>query len=297
MIPALNPTGQPLPKHMERVPAPEPFDMNAQWGERYTVGVDLGQSQDFTAICVVRRLEQDGGAKPIFQVGHLSRLPLNTTYPAIVAHVIGRMSHPMLRGKAELVIDYTGVGRPVFDLFRVQGVSPVGVSITGGSAISRDGPIWSVPKGHLISRVQALLHELRLKIHCDLQDAGALVAELQDFRVNFTDSGYAQFNARVGAHDDLVLALAIALWHSHGEHSSFDNWMGYARGGGWNYKTPEPPQAKIILKAPYGVTNVSTITGRSLNVGNDGTVELDPEDARPLIQSGWSVVEAQPDSI
>jgi hypothetical protein len=296
-MPPMNNTNMPpLPKHFERVPAPEPFDMNAQWGERYTVGVDLGQSQDYTAICVVRRLEVEG-AKPIFQVGHLSRLPLGTTYPAIVAHVIGQMSHPKLRGKAELVIDYTGVGRPVFDLFRVQGMSPIGVAITGGSAITRDGPIWSVPKGHLISRVQALLHELRLKIHADLQDAGALVRELQEFRVNFTESGYAQFNARVGAHDDLVLALAIALWHSYGEHSSFDNWMGYAKGGGWNLKQPELPQAKIILKAPAGVSTLHTITGRVVNVTAGGIVELDQNEAAPLIQQGWSVVEAQPESV
>jgi hypothetical protein len=188
---------------------------------------------------------------------------------------------------SDLVIDYTGVGRPVFDLFRVQGMSPVGVSITGGSAITRDGPVWSVPKGHLISRVQALLHEARLKIHSDLTDAAALIQELQDFRVNFTDSGYAQFNARTGKHDDLVLALAIALWHSHGEPSSFDNWMGYARGGGWNYKTPETTQARVVLKVPTGVTNINTITGRAVNVGDDGTVELDEEEARPLLQAGW----------
>ena len=59
----------------------------------------------------------------IFQVGHIERLPLGTTYPAIVHHVgrvLGRLPG------AELVIDYTGVGRPVFDLFRYSGVFPIG---------------------------------------------------------------------------------------------------------------------------------------------------------------------------
>src|SRR5438132_13484668 len=59
---------------------------------------------------------------PIFQVGHLERLPLGTTYPAIVAHVSRLL--PKLPGHAELVIDFTGVGRPVFDMFVYSGISP-----------------------------------------------------------------------------------------------------------------------------------------------------------------------------
>ena len=66
----------------------------------------------------------------IFQVGHLERLPLGTTYPAIVHHV-GRLVARLPQG-TELVIDYTGVGRPVFDLFRYSGIFPTGMLITSG---------------------------------------------------------------------------------------------------------------------------------------------------------------------
>jgi hypothetical protein len=41
----------------------------------YTIGVDLGQSFDPTAIAVVRKLRPRVG-DPIYQVGHLERLPL-----------------------------------------------------------------------------------------------------------------------------------------------------------------------------------------------------------------------------
>src|SRR5215469_16684472 len=80
---------------------------------------------------------------PIFQVGHLERLPLGTPYPAIVAHV-GRLL-TKLPGRPELVIDYTGVGRPVFDMFVYSGIYPTGVLITGGTTEARDGPTRSVP--------------------------------------------------------------------------------------------------------------------------------------------------------
>jgi hypothetical protein len=48
-------------------------------------------------------------------------------------------------------------------MFVYSGISPLGVLITGGTAETLDGPICSVPKLTLVSRLQALLHEGRLK--------------------------------------------------------------------------------------------------------------------------------------
>jgi hypothetical protein len=42
-------------------------------GAEYTVGVDLGQSFDPTAVAVVRKIHA-GSDRPIFQVGHLEQL-------------------------------------------------------------------------------------------------------------------------------------------------------------------------------------------------------------------------------
>jgi hypothetical protein len=150
----------------------------------------------------------------IFQVGHLERVPLGTPYPGIVAHV-GRLLGKLPAG-TELVIDYTGVGRPIFDMFTYAGISPLGVLITAGTAETYDGAICSVPKLTLVSRLQALLHEGRLKIQKELPEAETLVRELQEFRVEFTAAGHLTFNARSGKHDDLVLALAIAVWRAYG---------------------------------------------------------------------------------
>lgn len=64
----------------------------------------------------------------------------------------------------------------------------------------------------LVSKLQALLHAGQLKIPRAMPEAAVLVRELQDFRVRYTDAGNATFNAREGAHDDLVLALALAVF-------------------------------------------------------------------------------------
>jgi hypothetical protein len=150
----------------------------------------------------------------IYQVGHLERVPLGTLCPGIVAHVrrlLGKLPN------AAPIIDYTGVGRPVFGLFTAAGISPVGVLITGGAVETHDGPIYGVPKLTLVSRLQALLHEGRLKIHKELSEAETLVRELQDFRVEFTAAGHLTFNARSGRHDgSRAGARHPAVWHAHG---------------------------------------------------------------------------------
>jgi hypothetical protein len=172
----------------------------------------------------------------VFQVGHLERVPLGTTYPAIVHHV-GRLLDLLPEG-TELVIDYTGVGRPVFDLFRYARIFPVGVLITSGVSASTVDGIAHVPKLELISRLQALFHEGRLKIQRNLPEAEILVNELMDFRVQYTTTGHLTFSAREGRHDDLVLALAIACYRAAGGGVRFQGLFDYYEAA--RHGTPHP---------------------------------------------------------
>ena len=50
------------------------------------------------------------------------------------------------------------------------------------------------------------LHTDELKIAAALSDAEPLQEELKDFQRKVSDAGRATYNARTGAHDDLVLA-------------------------------------------------------------------------------------------
>jgi hypothetical protein len=183
----------------------------------------------------------------------------------------------------------------VLDLFNGYGITPIGILITGGTATTRDGAIWHVPKINLVSRLQALLHDERLHIHKDIPDATALVNELQNFRAEYSDSGYIRFNARSGKHDDLVLALAIALWRAHGDgEASFSNWLEYMRrqNGIVSEKVRASRLAMVKLQRPPSshVSHVQTSKSRNLMVPESGVIELDEEEARPLLQAGWSQV-------
>jgi hypothetical protein len=53
-------------------------------------------------------------------------------------------------------------------------------------------------------------------------------------------------------------------------------------------KHPEQwEQFYVRLKAPAGIRSVQTFSGRHLNIGSDGTVEMSAEDAKYLIPYGW----------
>ena len=197
---------------------------------RLTLGLDLGQTIDPTAIAIVERylpppttfffddegkeIEAPPTVRPIYHNLWLERLPLGTSYVAIVAAVRAMLARPPLLGCTELVIDRTGVGRAVYDLFVEAGLNPIGITITSGDSEHRenDRSGWRVSKLALVSRLQALLHSGELKIAKSLPEAPALAAELQDFRATISESGNASFGARSGRHDDLVLALAVAAW-------------------------------------------------------------------------------------
>jgi hypothetical protein len=209
-------------------------------GERWIVGVDLGQSTDPTAIAVLQHItgvldpnsayERHTGLGSLPQtpaecmhVRHLARLPLGMSYPAMVQQVKDLLARPPLNGDvrtktkpAELVIDQTGVGAAVGDIFDGAGMHPIRVSITAGDQVTCVGPRhWHVSKTTLISTVDARLHTGELKFASALCDAEAMRDELKDFRRKLSDAGRATYAARANAHDDLVLAVAIAtLWAS-----------------------------------------------------------------------------------
>jgi hypothetical protein len=117
-------------------------------------------------------------------------------------------------------------GKGVVDLFaqartsdrlRFAGVELAAITITGGTAVTEDGEGFRVPKRDLASAVQALLQEERVKVAPALPLARTLLDELVGFRVKIDRAtGHDSYGAgedwRSAPHDDLVLALAMALW-------------------------------------------------------------------------------------
>lgn len=193
-------------------------------GRTYFLGLDLGQSQDFTALAVVEREERTGEWDPavyawekipVIQVRWMERIPLGTTYPEVVERVRELAHSPRLAGSKYLVVDATGVGRPVVDLLRQAGlgcnIQPV--TITSAHHESKVDGFYHVPKRDLVVGLQVLFQQGRLEIASGLREAATLARELEQMQVKVTTAGNEIYGAyRSGEHDDLVLAVAMACW-------------------------------------------------------------------------------------
>jgi hypothetical protein len=197
----------------------------------YVMGLDVGQSQDPTAVCIIEKVSvpdlrdvPEGaiyvkGVQPADHVEwtyslnlwHLARLPLGSPYPQQVSDITAVLNTAPLRGNCRLVLDRTGVGRPVGDTFKP--LNPVLVNITGGESwrLTDDGS-YSVSKVHLVSGFDAVTSSGLLTINRDEPEVQALLAEAADFRHKFTNAGASTFSARSGRHDDLLLAACLAVW-------------------------------------------------------------------------------------
>ena len=177
----------------------------------FYVGLDLGQSNDYTAVSVLERVGDH--LENSYQVRHLERVR-NVPYPQIVDKVSSMMHSPALEYKADLIVDQTGVGAPVVDLFRQAGLNPIGVLIHGGDKASHEGGTWRVPKRDLVGSLQVLFQSGRLKISKKLPLASVLQSELLTFKVKIDPiTAHDSYSAwREQDHDDLVLSVAMAAW-------------------------------------------------------------------------------------
>lgn len=157
--------------------------------------------------------------EPVYEVRYLGRLPLHTPYPEVARHVRRLLYTPPLQDNWELAVDATGVGAAVTAQLKGEGLYFKSVVITAGDEEVRDGDAYKVPKKDLIARPQVLLQEgnRRLKIAPSLLEAATLADELLNYRYKITGAGNHSFGTwREGQHDDLVLALCLAVWAAEG---------------------------------------------------------------------------------
>jgi len=193
--------------------------------------VDLGKLQDYTAISIINGIERfevprdprnsfvpslrarmTGEVR--FEVPYLHRLPIGTDYVAQVRFV--RRLYGELTRKCKptptLVIDATGVGQPVADMFRGEGLNPIEIWFTGGNKPTTRAYGFNVPKADIISALQRAIGRGELKIAAGIPEAGVLVEEATRMEAKQNPSGYVRYEHREGEHDDMVLSVGIGLW-------------------------------------------------------------------------------------
>ena len=200
----------------------------------YFFGLDLGKSNDYTALCIARRtdFESDAG---VIEINNVVRWPLGTPYVKVaeqVAEVIKSIPGAIVTKEdwpmeAEvprkwrehnyyLVVDATGVGNAVVELLRKQQLRLTEVVITGGNSQPSvvDGQT-RVPKVQLISPLRVALENRRLRVAAQIPHWREIERELMDFEEEISGTGAPPYgNRSASGHDDMVLAMALAVWEA-----------------------------------------------------------------------------------
>jgi hypothetical protein len=191
---------------------------------RYFAGLDLGQAHDSSALVILAAdtfLASQRNPVTLaaihhttFTVVHAERFPLHTPYPDIVYAVARRFSFNPLSNNSTLAVDSTGVGAPVWDSLVNQRL-PIelkAVILGSGHTESSSNGKTVVPKMDLIDNLRLALETPSLFFAAQTPDIHPLIDELSQLEASFRDSGSVSIEARSGTHDDLAIALTLALW-------------------------------------------------------------------------------------
>jgi len=177
----------------------------------YFLGLDLGRKQDHSALVIVERSLRALNTRYVdaytkwesfISVRYAKQWKLGTAYGKVAAEVGEIFRKVETLGRTVLVFDQTGVGDAVDEMIRehLRGMSVEGVVLT--QELKRD----------MYAALETSLEQGRLKIAEGCQASRELRQELLTVEIRRIGYGYKYGAFEKDAHDDLVMALAIACW-------------------------------------------------------------------------------------
>ncbi len=164
----------------------------AKQGERYCAGLDLARTEDFTVLVVMNNLKQ------VVYIDRFHKLDWGLQVARIKA---ATDRYPY----CSTLVDTTGVGEPVYESLRKEGVR------------TRPYPFTAKSKNDLITNLSMMLEQKALRLPTP-EICPELVDELESFEYSISDDGNIKMRAAGSAHDDTVIALALAAWESRQIH-------------------------------------------------------------------------------
>lgn len=254
----------------------------------WVCGLDIGQAHDPAALAIVQRdmVLQPGGLIELrYQCRHLERFPLGTPYGGLCLHQVPpglacrhcpagvsigglveqvaarvvRLPRPrewpvdLGHEPYRLLVDATGVGRPIVELFAQAHLRPIAVTMTWGEDVHQHAwNDYTVPKKVLVGALQVTLQTGRCRVAAALPEAQTLVKEALNFQYKLSPTtGTDQYGAwREGQHDDLLFALGLCTWY--GEHHRPARWTDPQRAQTYDAGRPLGQGRQYAATRPLG---------------------------------------------
>ncbi len=192
----------------------------------FIVGASLGTGMQPTAIAVIEQ-EVLKGSRWLPETGalrlkYLDRVPLEASYPEIVTRISTLLEAPEIKdgetcGTPDVILDVTGSGKAIIELFKRAEIKAVLVKIVGAGAEEdeHEANDWRVPKVELVGALRVVYEAERLKMAKGLDLVKTLVRELGEFKMRPPRIDPKDPESwREGQFDDLVFAVALAVWRA-----------------------------------------------------------------------------------
>ena len=210
------------------------------------LGLDLGQSEDPSAMALILNIDQTisphnwiDSTHPRHNTWQLTAtkvFPLGTAYTALAQQIhqtLERFKQQHPTTQITLLADATGIGRPTLEILHKEltsrGGQPKarleGIVFTAGATHSKTThpslpiDLFHVPKLDLISTLLQSIESHQLKVIPNLPEQQTLIAQLKSLRyANSRQTGQTTIHVDSNASNpqianaDLVMALAMATW-------------------------------------------------------------------------------------
>jgi phage FluMu gp28-like protein len=150
---------------------------------KYSIGIDLAKTTDYTVKFVIRH-----DTRHIVYMERYNQVPYDEQINKII-------SLSKRYNNANILVDSTGVGDPVYDLLKKNGANVRPFKFTNPS------------KENLIRGLIIALENKEITY----PKIDVLITELEMFEYSLGSTGVMRYNAPEGEHDDCVIALALAI--------------------------------------------------------------------------------------
>lgn len=155
-------------------------------GKIYYGGVDLAKHEDYSVVVIVNRKRE------VVFLDRFHRVDWSLQIQRIRA-ASDRFN------RAELLVDATGIGDPIFEALRKEGLRVQPYTLTNRS------------KAALIDNLSMMIERKQITLPRP-ELAPEMIEELEAFEYSITDSGNVRTSAPGGQHDDCVIGLGLAAW-------------------------------------------------------------------------------------
>ncbi|MEM2293176.1 MAG: terminase family protein [Nitrososphaerota archaeon] len=169
----------------------EYYDFESYPEGEFYVGVDFGKHYDYSVVAVVERIDD------VLKLVHCHQFPLETSYASIIGYV--KTICDRWKNVISVYADQTGVGEYI-----VEDMNNAGIPNVNGIVLTAQ------LKQEILGYMKQLMQNGKLFIPYDSD----LITEINVEKFELSKSGQIKFSHPEGTHDDMLWALALAVYAS-----------------------------------------------------------------------------------